>query len=154
MMLLAWFKDKVIGKGRWRQAKAACSDRRFALGVLLRMVGSVAQADSKFLPVEEAKIKEVVASRLTVSDQDLEVILAAIRQVAIEEIDFDQFVRQANKSLPNEAKACIISDLFRIAWADNELAQSEVEVIERIAGLLEIPDSDLARIEEKIRHER
>ncbi|MBN2120198.1 MAG: TerB family tellurite resistance protein [Candidatus Omnitrophica bacterium] len=127
------------------------SDQRFALGVLLCMVGSVAQADSKFLPEEEEKIKEIISSRLKVSEQDLKVILAAIRQVAMEEIDFDNFVRQANKGLSEEAKLRIISDLFRIAWADNELARSEIEVIRKIAGLLAIPDSDLVQIEARIR---
>ena len=72
----------------------------------------------------------------------------------IGKVDFDRFLGQANKNLPEEAKTCIISDLFRIAWADGELAQSELEVIEKIAGMLEIPDSTLAEIEEKIRKEQ
>ena len=152
MRLLVWFKQRA--KRRKDKAYSVCSERSFALGVLLRMVGAVAQADSKFLPEEEDKIREVLRSHLTVSEQDLEVILTAIRQVAIEKIDFESFIHEANKNLPQEAKACIISDLFRIAWADGELAQSELDIIKKIAGMFEIPDEVFVEIETRIRDER
>jgi uncharacterized tellurite resistance protein B-like protein len=150
MGFLVWFTQ------RFRRGKAGslCSDRSFALGVLLRMVGAVAQADSKFLPEEEDKIRQVLTSHLKVSEKDLEVILAAIRQVAMQRIDFDNFVREANKNLPKEVKACIISDLFRVAWADGELAESELAVIRRIAGMLEVPDEVFVEIETRILDER
>ena len=151
MGLLAWLRQK---KRRRDKAKSLCSDRSFALGVLLRMAGAVAQADAQFLPEEEDKIREVLASHLTVSRQDLEVIVAAIREVALEGVDFDRFLVEANKNLSQEAKNCIIADLFRVAWADGKLTQSELDVIRKIAGMLEVPEKTFTEIETRISSER
>ena len=59
-------------------------DDKIALGVLLSVV---AQADQKFLPEEEIKIKEVLTEFGKISDQDLSYVLAAIQKAEQERID-------------------------------------------------------------------
>ena len=80
-------------------------DDKIALGVLLWVV---AEADSKFLPEEEAKIKEILLSYGKVSDEDILLILASIKEAAKERIDLYTFTREVNQDLPFAIKLSII----------------------------------------------
>jgi len=75
-------------------------------------INEIAKADDRFLPQEEEKIREILLSYLTVSQDDLPIILTAIRQAALARVDFYQFSRDVSKSLSHEAKVSIIEDLF------------------------------------------
>lgn len=121
-------------------------DDKIALGVLLWVV---AEADNRFLPEEEAKIKEILLSHSKIPDEEIPLVLASIQEAAKERIDLYAFTHEVSENLPYNIKVSIIEDLFRVACADEELDDSELEVIRKISGLFNIAHNDF--IDAKIR---
>jgi uncharacterized tellurite resistance protein B-like protein len=128
-------------------------DRKIALGVLLWSMGAVAEADGIFMPEEEEKIREILHSYLKVSEEDFPILLAAVRQAAIEKIDFYKFAREIDKILSSDAKISIIEDLLRIGYADKKLDKTEFEIIKRLSDIFDIGEEELENIEAKIKKE-
>jgi uncharacterized tellurite resistance protein B-like protein len=114
-------------------------DENIALGVLLWVV---AEADEKFLPQEEEKIKEVLVTHSHINEKELSVVLASIKVVAEERIDIFRFTNEVSKELPYAKKIEIIEILFRVACADKDLDENELELIRKISGLFHISHKD------------
>jgi len=131
-------------------AKAKDIDDKIALGVLLWVV---AEADSRFLPEEEEKIKEILSSYSKISSQDIPLVLASVKEAAKERIDLYTFTREITKDLPFAVKISIIENLFRIACVDGELDNNELETIRQISGLFKIPHKDFIEAKIKIKKE-
>lgn len=141
------FKNRVIStirRERSRGLRAKDIDRKIALGVLLWAVGAVAEADGKFLAEEEKEIKKVLLSYLAISEEDYPIILTAIRQAAMEKIDFYKFAQEIGKILSYDSRLSLIEDLFRVACADRELADTELAVIKKVAALFKIANNDFS----------
>ena len=109
----------------------------------------VAQADDKFLPEEESKIQEVLSVYGKISEQDMPIVLRAIKEASIERIDLYSFTKEVGQSLSFQGKIGIIENLFRIACIDQDLDHEEHEMIRKISGLLQIEHKDF--ISTKIR---
>jgi len=121
-------------------------DNLISLGVLL---WEVAQADAKFLPEEETKIKEVLGIYGKVSEKDMPIVLRAIEEASIVRIDLHTFTKEVGQGLSFAVKISIIENLFRIACVDKDLDHEEHEMIRKISGLLQIEHKDF--IDTKIR---
>ena len=145
MLSVDQFKNRVIStihRERSKELRAKDVDRKIALGVLLWALGAVAEADGKFLAEEEKEIKKVLLSYLAISEEDFPIILTAIRQAAMEKIDFYKFAQEIGKLLSSDSRLSLIKDLFRVACADKELADTELAVIKKVAALFKIPNND------------
>lgn len=121
-------------------------DNLISLGVLL---WEVAQADEKFLPSEEARMKEVLKIHGKVTDEDMPIVLRAIKEASITRIDLHAFTKEVGQGLSLDAKINIVEDLFRVACADEDLDHEEHEMIRKISGLLRVDHKDF--IDTKIR---
>ena len=128
-------------------------DRKIVLGVLLRAMGAVAEADGVFLGQEAEKIKQILRTYLKISEQDFPIVLTAIRQATMEGIDLHQFVNAASEKLPYKVKISIIEDLFRVACVDKNLDHTELEVIKKAADLFGIIDQDFVKVKQMIKGE-
>lgn len=125
-------------------------DDKIALGVLLWVV---AEADEKFLPEEEKKMKEILTSYAKISQEDMPYIMGAIKEAARERIDLYQFTNEVSKDLDYQVKISILENLFRVACADQELEDSELETIRKIAHLFRISHRDFIKTKIKIKKE-
>ena len=93
---MAGFLDKFRGNvvaSVWKDKKdvpkAIDIDDKIALGVLLWVV---AEADDKFLAKEDEKIREILTtSHSKISEEDIETVLASIKEAAKERIDLYRF---------------------------------------------------------------
>ena len=141
----------VVWKDKTDRPKAKDIDDKIALGMILWGVGAVAEADEKFLPEEDKKIKQLLLSYTKISKQDFPIVLTAIRQSAIGKFDFYRFVREISKNLLYNVKMSIIENLFRVGCADRDLNNNELEVINKVAGLFQITHKDLTEIKIKIK---
>jgi uncharacterized tellurite resistance protein B-like protein len=147
------FRKSVISSVRKEDAegsKVINIDDKIALGVLLWVV---AEADSKFLPEEEEKIKEILLSYSKIPKEDLAFVLASVKEASRERIDLYTFTREVNQGLPFDVKISIIENLFRIACVDKELDDNELETIRKISGLFNIPHKDFIETKIKIKKE-
>jgi len=125
-------------------------DDKIALGVLLWIV---AEADEKFLPEEEKKIKEVLVSYGNIKDDELSTIMVSVQKAAERRIDLYQFTNEVSENLPYKHKISIIENLFRVACADKDLDENEIELIRKISGLFLIAHKDFIDIKIKIKKE-
>jgi len=143
------FRKNVISsvwKDKADEPKVKDIDDKIALGVLLWVT---AEADEKFLPEEEEKIKEVLISHSKISNGDIPTVLASIKEAAKERIDLYRFTREISENLPRDIKISIIENLFRVACVDKDLDDNELETIRKISNLFKIEHTDF--IDAKIR---
>ncbi|MFH1776570.1 MAG: TerB family tellurite resistance protein [Candidatus Omnitrophota bacterium] len=145
------FRSKIIS-AVWKEPEKAQVDidDKIALGVLLWIV---AEADEKFLPGEEAKIKKILTEFAQIKGKDLILVLAAIKTAAQERIDLQRFTHVVSKDLKYNIKISIIENLFRVAYADQELDDKEVESIRKICTLLNIAHRDFIDVKIRIKKE-
>jgi len=145
------FRQKVISTVYPQSSKNAPQssgtiDNLISLGVLL---WEVAQADEKFLPSEEERMKEILKNYGKIGDEDMPIVLRAIKEASINRIDLHTFTKEVGQGLSFDAKIDILEELFRIACADEDLDHEEHEMIRKISGLLRIDHKDF--IDTKIR---
>lgn len=142
-------KDKVTGnlrKDALSLPSAPVLDYHIALGVLL---WSVAAADNKFLPEEERNIRIILTERCGIARENIEGVLESIKAAEAARIDIYQFTNEITQNFSYEQRVGILEALFRVACADNDLDDTELELIRTIAGLFHVSHKDF--IEAKIR---
>jgi uncharacterized tellurite resistance protein B-like protein len=116
----------------------AAADEQIALGVLL---WAVAEADGRFHDEELAQIREILA-RHGVAEADLAVVMASVEQAARARIDLYAFAREVADGLGAPRRVEIVTQLYRVACADGDLAHTEIEIIRQISRLLRVPHDD------------
>ena len=131
------------------QEKTHASDL-IALGVLLWVV---ADADDKFLAKEEEQIKITLKKYNHVSEEDMPIVLCAIREAALTRIDVHMFTREICQSVNRQERIGIIENLFRVACADLVLDNAELEMIRKISGLLGMDHAEMIEAKIKVKKE-
>ncbi len=148
------FRNNVVSsvwKDKRDEPKVIDIDDKIALGVLLWVV---AEADEKFLAKEDEKIKEILTtSHSKISEEEVETVLASIKEAARERIDLHRFTREVSNDLPYEVRISIIETLFRVACCDEELDHKEMETIRKISGLFHIAHKDFINAKISIKKE-
>ncbi len=148
------FRNNVVSsvwKDKRDEPKVIDIDDKIALGVLLWIV---AEADDKFLAKEDEKIKEILTtSHSKISEEEVETVLASIKEAAKERMDLHRFTREVSNDLPYEVRISIIETLFRVACCDEELDHKEMETIRKISGLFHIAHKDFINAKISIKKE-
>ncbi|MBU1853588.1 MAG: TerB family tellurite resistance protein [Candidatus Omnitrophica bacterium] len=147
------FRKKVVSsiwKDGPEERKVKDIDDKIALGVLLWVV---AEADEKFLPEEEKKIREILSSYAKISDEDMLYVMNSIKEAAKERIDMYHFTHEVSQDLSYNVKVSIIERLFSVACADKDLDDNEYEVIRKISGLFNLTHSDFINAKIKVKKE-
>ena len=133
-----------------RESASSEIDDKIALGVLLWVV---AEADEKFLPEEKEKIEQILKDYSGIEASHLPVVLHSIEEAARERIDLYKFTSEVRQDLPYPVKVSIVENLFRVACADGELANMEVETIRKISGLLRVDHKEFIEAKLKVKEE-
>jgi len=148
------FRNNVVSsvwKDKRDEPKVIDIDDKIALGVLLWIV---AEADEKFLAKEDEKIKEILTtSHSKISEEEIETVLASIKEAARERVDLHRFTSEVSNDLPYEVRISIIETLFRVACCDEELDHKEMETIRKISGLFHIAHKDFINAKITIKKE-
>ncbi len=148
------FRNNVVSsvwKDKKDEPKVIDIDDKIALGVLLWIV---AEADEKFLAKEDEKIKEILTtSHSKISEEEIETVLASIKEAARERVDLHRFTSEVSNDLPYEVRISIIETLFRVACCDEELDHKEMETIRKISGLFHIAHKDFINAKITIKKE-
>jgi uncharacterized tellurite resistance protein B-like protein len=145
------FRTKVLAPvHKEEEAEPKEIDDKIALGVLLWVV---AEADEKFLPQEEKKMKEILISYAKISEEDMPYIMGSIKEAARERIDLYRFTNELSKDLDYQMKVSILENLFRVACSDKELDDKELETIRKISNLFQLSHRDFIQAKIKIKKE-
>jgi len=113
----------------------------------------VADADDRFLPEEEDKIKDVLKKYDDISDRDMPIVLRSIKEASINKIDLYSFTNAVSKNLKREIKIEIIENLFRVACSDQDLDETELETIRKISNLFRLDHKDFINSKIKVKKE-
>ena len=146
------FRKSVIS-GCCQAAKTKDLNNKIALGALLWVSGAVAEANGEFRPEESEQIKKILLSRFKISEQDFPIVLTAMRQTAIEKIDFYRVVEELKQALPYSSRVSIVEDFFRVAASDKRLDRHEVEIIDKISRLWDLAEQDLTDLKLRVGRE-
>jgi len=153
---MAGFLDKFRNKvtaSLWQDSAAPDKndiDDKIALGVLLWVV---AEADNKFLPQEEEEIKSILRKYSSISEDEIPLVLVSVKEAARERIDLYAFTSEVSSGLEYKARISIIEELFRVACADKDLDDNELETIRKISGLFHLSHSDFINAKIKVKKE-
>ena len=151
--ILTNLRKKILGSDEGSSDGASGDkhvDNLIALGVLLWIV---ADADEKFLPKEENELKEVLRKYEKINDEDMPIVLRAIKEASLERIDMYTFTKEVSEGLNREEKIVIIENLFRVGCVDGDLDEKEHEVIRKIADLFRLDHKEFIDSKIKIKKE-
>ena len=125
-------------------------DDKIALGVLLWVV---AEADRKFLPEEEEEIENILRKYSSIDKDQIPLVLNSVKEAARERIDLYAFTSEVSPGLEYKARISIIEELFRVACADKDLDDNELETIRKISGLFHLSHRDFINAKIKVKKE-
>lgn len=145
------FREKVLSSFPENKVdQEGVANNLIALGVLLWVV---AEADDKFLPQEEEKIKDVLNGYGDINVQDMPIVLRAIKEAAIERIDLYGFTKEVSEGLERSEKIEIVENLFRVGCNDGDLDLKEHEAIRKISDLFRLDHSEFIDAKVKVKKE-
>lgn len=88
---------------------------------------------------ERDAVMRAVQNNFQLNDDEARALVSLAEQEAKQATDLYQFTSLINKHFSHEQKAQVIEQMWRVAYADNELTSYEQHVMRRIADLLHIP---------------
>ncbi|MDN6336894.1 MAG: TerB family tellurite resistance protein [Halomonas sp.] len=94
---------------------------------------------------ERAALRQMLVSRLSVSNADVDALMAMAEEKVDESVDHYQFVRLINEHYDGVQRYELVKLMWQMAWADGEIDPQEEHRIRRLAGLLYVSHSDFIR---------
>ncbi|MEM7462482.1 MAG: TerB family tellurite resistance protein [Pseudomonadota bacterium] len=116
----------------------SAGDKRIAMAVLLFRVMTV---DGRVLDTEVRRYREFLQDHLEVSDDELNLFEAAVREESENESSLFPFTSIVNR-MPEETKLKVLDMMKEISLADNELHEFEINLVARTAELLNVKLKD------------
>jgi len=120
---------------------------RIAVAVLLV---EIAEADYQNDPKERDELEGIVRDQFELTEAEAAELIALARSEHSNSTDYFQFTSLINEHFSGEQKIEMIENLWRIAFADNQLHHNEEHVIRRLADLLHVPHSQFIKTKHRI----
>jgi uncharacterized tellurite resistance protein B-like protein len=138
--LTEYLKNRVLTRlddlsgGAWREAIDARSlNRHTLMGAVL---GRVAQAEGGISGAEEARIREILASRCRLEPPLLDWTLQAVRESAEQQTDRQGLLAEFNRVSDSEERKALVDAAFAVAAADGVISSPELEELRLISNFL------------------
>ncbi len=109
------------------------------------LICELINADNQTDRREKQAYRDVLKSQFTLDDDTLNTLVSDGQETADNAVDLVQFTKIINEQCDNEQKKSILTGLWKVAYADEQLAPIEENVIRRIADLLYIPHSQFIK---------
>ncbi len=103
---------------------------------------------------EMAQLKPLLADHFGLDEPELNRLLTAAEQSEKEAVDFYRFTSVLRDRLSQEEKRKIIAMMWRLVFADGELAPLEDNLLWRTAELLAVPARDRMELKRMVRAEQ
>ncbi len=94
---------------------------------------------------EREVIRRLLEKQFELSKEDIDQLVKLAHQEVAESTSLYQFTRLINDHFDKQKKVGLIENLWRVAYADNELDKHEEAMIRRIAELIYVSHSDFVR---------
>jgi uncharacterized tellurite resistance protein B-like protein len=127
---------------------AVITDRRLQLAAAMLMV-SVLRADRESRQDEHRMLERALARALDLAEDEARVVVRTAEEALGRGVPFASVLVRLSRELTPFQKKLLVESLWRIAFADAELAGHEEYLVRKIAGQLDLGTADL--VETKIR---
>jgi len=106
----------------------------------------LARADSNIDEAELKEIEQAIKSSSTAIPQDeVEKIVSDAKQQVESSVSLHNHVREINESFNHQQKLLLIEQMWRVAYADNDLDKYEEYTLRKLAELLYVNHADFIR---------
>ncbi len=112
----------------------------------------VAQADRDYSTQEKARIQQAIASKFSLTDEDIKLLMSLAEEKSDQATDYHQFTSLLNKEFSNQQKIRLIEMMWQVAYADGELDPYEDYFIRKISELLYLRHSELLSARERVKN--
>ena len=102
----------------------------------------VVRSDSGILPSERQAVMRAVREKFNLSEQEAETIFRLAEEEVRTANDYYQFTSLINRHFDQQQKQHVIELMWRVAYADAELAAHENHLLRRVAELLHVTHGD------------
>jgi uncharacterized tellurite resistance protein B-like protein len=104
--------------------------------------------DGSVSDLERAKLRELLVRHFTLSDTDVDTLIADATEAEHEAVDLYRFTSVLKQRLPEEERVNVIEYLWEIVYADGKIDEFEENLVWRVAELLGVNRRD--RIAKKL----
>jgi len=134
-----FFEKNFISEPSDSTGETITNNPQLALAALMI---EVAEADFEDEPTERDAILHIVKTSFDLKDKDAEALIKLARAEHAKSTDYFQFTRLINDHYSAQQKTDLIENLWRIAFADENLDKYEEHVIRRISDLIYVSHND------------
>lgn len=106
------------------------------------MLCEVMRADGHFDQQEQAKLALLLVEQFHLNEQEVKQIIDQALIQSEQATDFYRYTSKINQHFSIEQRITIVKQLWKMAYADGELASIEEHVIRKIADLLHLRHSE------------
>lgn len=134
--------------GDFEKGKKRSSSRKTTQGdflmVLMLLSGSVMKADGAATKAELEAVKEFLRANFT--EEEGKDALQMLKKILAANYNYRDVCRQIRTRLNYSGKLELVHLLFKIASADNDISQPEINMIYEMCSLMGVSDADYASI--------
>jgi uncharacterized tellurite resistance protein B-like protein len=120
------------------QAEPRAEEHALQLATAVMLV-EVMRADASFAPSERVVVRQALAAKFELSDDEAERLAELAESTAKEATDLYTFTSRIDEGFDMPRKIRMIEVLWQVAYADGVLSAHERHVLWRIADLLHVP---------------
>ena len=102
----------------------------------------VMRADGDFAEQEQMQLREILLEQFSLTATEVSEIITLANDISAHSTDFYRFTSKINLHYSLEQRMNIVQLLWKIAYADGELAAIEEHIIRKIADLLHLRHSE------------
>lgn len=130
------FFDRNIARG------APSAERHSVELATAALLVEVVRSDAAITPSEQQAVLHAVREKFGLSDEEAQTIFTLAEEEVRTANDYYQFTSLINRHFDQQQKQDVIELMWRVAYADAELAAHENHVLRRIAELLHVTHGD------------
>ena len=105
----------------------------------------VLHADDNVVEAEENELRRILEQRFELSQAEVAALIELAHDEKHAATDYYAFTSLLNEHYSQQQKIDLIEDLWRLAFADDELDRYEEHLLRRLAELLHVPHADFIR---------
>ncbi|MGC3872899.1 TerB family tellurite resistance protein [Halomonas sp. GXIMD04776] len=114
----------------------------------------IVRADYQHDPREMGLLRTVLQKRFNLDDAAVDELMQLADEEAEQAVDHFQFVRLVNDHYDYDDKVALVELMWRLAYADDDLAAYEEHRIRKLADLLFVRHSDFIRTKLRVQERR
>ena len=99
-------------------------------------------ADGQLDSAKQKKLSDIISKQFQLSNEEVEDIIERSLALCENATDFYQFTSKINENYSTEQRITMLELLWKVAYADGELASIEEHIIRKIADLLHLRHSE------------